>query len=610
MPNTPKLHKFAAENKDLRARLEKAEETLREILSGEADALFVAGAGGAQLFALKGADQSYRTLIENMSEGALTLTPEGLVLYANRRFAGMVKMPLEKVIGSEIHHWFAPESRQVLQALLQKDALDNHREELALAASGGTKVPVYLSVSRLHLDGIPDSICMVATDLTEQKRNEAILAAEKLSNAILEQAADAIVICDETGRIMRASKQAQALYGNNPIGQLFEQAFPLRQPDGAAFPAVGSIDMNHSLSVEAKLKHDGQWFDLLVSAGHLKGTRDELLGSVVTLTDITERKLAEEGIRSISKFPSENPSPVLRIRRDGTILYANDSAAPILTKWGLDVGQKVSNDWQKSISQCFESNIKNEVEIECNGQIFSCILTPIPAEEYVNFYGRDITEKKQAGEHLKLFRALLDHSSDAIEVLDPVTLRILDVNETQCRVLGYSREELLSKKVTDIDPALSADLQKVIGEQLRKTGDARFEAIHQRKDGSTFPVEVSSKLIELDKPYALNIVRDITERKQAEEHLKLFRTLIDLSSDFIEVVDPSTMLFLDINETECRVLGYSREEMLTMSVFDINPIMTPELVQEVKEKSRQKGSVLFESVHRRKAARPFPWKSR
>ena len=57
-----------------------------------------------------------------MSEGALTLTPEGLVLYANRRFAEMLRTPLEKVIGSEIHNWFAPESRQVIQALLQKEA--------------------------------------------------------------------------------------------------------------------------------------------------------------------------------------------------------------------------------------------------------------------------------------------------------------------------------------------------------------------------------------------------------------------------------------------------------------------------------------------------------
>ncbi len=296
MPNKPTTQaQLLAENADLRARLEKAEESLREILSGEADALFVSGVGGAQLFTLKGADQSYRLLIENMSEGALTLTAEGVILYANRRFAEMLRTPLEKLIGSGIHNWFASESRHVLQTLLQKDALDNHREELALAAADGTQVPVYISVNRLVLGEI-GSVCMVATDLTEQKRNEAILAAEKLSNAILEQAADAIVICDETGRIMRASKQAQALYDHNPIGQLFEHAFPLRQLDGTAFSAVVATDTNRSLSVEARLERNGQEFDLLVSVGHLKGARNELLGSVVTLTDISERIRAEEAM--------------------------------------------------------------------------------------------------------------------------------------------------------------------------------------------------------------------------------------------------------------------------------------------------------------------------
>src|ERR1700678_3133380 len=123
---------LAAENKDLRARLERAEESVREILSGEADALFVPGAGGAQLFTRQGADQSYRTLIENMSEGALTLTPEGLILYANRRFAQMLATPLERVIGSEIHSWVAPEGRQVIQAMLQKHEVANRSEELLL----------------------------------------------------------------------------------------------------------------------------------------------------------------------------------------------------------------------------------------------------------------------------------------------------------------------------------------------------------------------------------------------------------------------------------------------------------------------------------------------
>ena len=80
--------------------------------SVEADELVVAGEAGAQQFTLKDADKSCRTLIENVSEGALTLTPEGLVLYANRRFAQMLRTPPEKVIGSGRHESLARNSRK------------------------------------------------------------------------------------------------------------------------------------------------------------------------------------------------------------------------------------------------------------------------------------------------------------------------------------------------------------------------------------------------------------------------------------------------------------------------------------------------------------------
>jgi PAS domain S-box-containing protein len=327
MTRNADLRQLTAENRGLRARLERAEESVREILSGESDALFVPGADGAQLFTLKGADQSYRTLIENMSEGALTLTLEGLILYANRRFAQMLVTSLERVIGSEIHTWFAPESRAALQTLLQKDAVANRSEELLLAAADGTQVPVYLSVSHLLLDKMPDCFCMVATDLTEQKRNEAILAAEEFARAILEQAADAIVICDRTGRIIRASKQAQALCGKNPLGRPFEHAFPLRQFNGAGFSPVGAIDTTHRQSVEASLEHGGQQFDLLVSVGHLTDARNEMLGSVVTLTDITERKLAEKEVRESEErfrtLANSIPQLAWMARADGFLFWYN-----------------------------------------------------------------------------------------------------------------------------------------------------------------------------------------------------------------------------------------------------------------------------------------------
>jgi len=182
-PTLKTLKQLLGENADLRARLAEAKETLRAIRSSEVDALVVPGEGGEQIFTLKGADHSYRILIEDMSEGALILTAEGVILYANRRFAEMLKTPLEKVIGSAIHTWIAPDSQRILQSLLRKGLDEKRREQLILTASDGTLVPVYLSVSNLLINEMPDSFCLVATDLTEH--NEAIAAAEKLAREVL-----------------------------------------------------------------------------------------------------------------------------------------------------------------------------------------------------------------------------------------------------------------------------------------------------------------------------------------------------------------------------------------------------------------------------------------
>jgi len=134
---------------------------------------------------------------------------------------------------------------------------------------------------------------------------------------------------------------------------------------------------------------------------------------------------------------------------------------------------------------------------------------------------QEIIKRKQVEDKLKLFRALLDQSDDAIEIIDPATSRFIDVNEGACRELGYSREELLSMRIHDIDPEFAHDPEK-IRKLVEKSGQARVETIHRRKDGSILPVEVNLKRITLDKTYGLAITRDITERKQAEqERLKL-----------------------------------------------------------------------------------------
>ncbi len=128
-------------------------------------------------------------------------------------------------------------------------------------------------------------------------------------------------------------------------------------------------------------------------------------------------------------------------------------------------------------------------------------------------------KRHQTEESLAMFRRLIDGTNDGIQVIDPETHRLLDVNETSCRALGYTREELLKLTIFDIDPN---GRELVSSEACRPAGVQEgviFESRHRRKDGSTFPVEINVRQIQLDRQYSIAVVRDITERKRAEEAL-------------------------------------------------------------------------------------------
>jgi PAS domain S-box-containing protein len=132
----------------------------------------------------------------------------------------------------------------------------------------------------------------------------------------------------------------------------------------------------------------------------------------------------------------------------------------------------------------------------------------------------DITERKRAEQALTLFRTLIDRTNDTIEVIDPETARFLDVNEQACRAHGYTREEYLALTVPEIDPLIGARPWEETMEEVRRSGSLIIESQHRRKDGSGFPVEVNANYIRLDRDYHVAVVRDITERKRAEEALR------------------------------------------------------------------------------------------
>jgi PAS domain S-box-containing protein len=178
-----------------------------------------------------------------------------------------------------------------------------------------------------------------------------------------------------------------------------------------------------------------------------------------------------------------------------------------------------------------------------------------------------VRESERTIQELKLFRALVDQSNDAIEVVDPETLRFLDVNERACAELGYSREELLTMRVLDIDPAVTDSSAAKIREELRKTGSVVIESVHRRKDGITFPVEVSTKRVQLERDYIVAISRDLTERKLADSRLQgsqnRYRAVHDRAPVGICWVETATGRLLGVNPKYCEILGRTEQDLLS-----------------------------------------------
>lgn len=162
-----------AENSRLRHQLEEATDTIEAIRTGQVDALVVEGKDGHELYTLRSADHAYRVFIETMSEGAITLNEEGLILYCNSTFANLVGMPLSKVIGLPFESFVPAACLDEYRELFRGGWQHTNKTELIIRGIGG-EVPCQLSVTALAMDeGV--SLSVILTDLTGQKQTQALL---------------------------------------------------------------------------------------------------------------------------------------------------------------------------------------------------------------------------------------------------------------------------------------------------------------------------------------------------------------------------------------------------------------------------------------------------
>ncbi len=287
MKKNGRVKSASAEVVALRARLQEAEGTLEAIRLGQVEALLVEGPDGPRVYTLEGADHRYRRLVETMNEGALLVNPAGLILYSNAAFAALCARRLETVVGRSLIELVDAESRPDFSALLSSALTEAAAEEITLRDKRGLAVVVLMSMSPSEPKG--QGVSVVVTNLTTQKRNEQIVASERLASSILEQVAEAIVVCDVDGMVIRTSRAAREIAAGHALRQHVMAAFPLQ---GEQHPALRAL-AGEVISVETGLNLGSRELHVLCTAAPLLNSRGAVLGCVMSMTDISIHKQAE-----------------------------------------------------------------------------------------------------------------------------------------------------------------------------------------------------------------------------------------------------------------------------------------------------------------------------
>jgi PAS domain S-box-containing protein len=191
---------------ELRMRLAEVEGNLHAIYSGEIDALLLADENGERrVFTLRSADAPYRALVERMQEGAATLALNGDIIYCNQRFADLVRMPLEQVLGASITHYLPPAEGDILRAMLEHGS-GRYQTRLMSGGQEGTEVQVTLSTIVIddveHRTLILSDISSLARAQRESRTKDEFLAmlAHELRNPLgaIQGAVHALALLNQT----------------------------------------------------------------------------------------------------------------------------------------------------------------------------------------------------------------------------------------------------------------------------------------------------------------------------------------------------------------------------------------------------------------------------
>jgi two-component system, cell cycle sensor histidine kinase and response regulator CckA len=502
-------------------------------------------------------------------------------VYANHAACAKLEYDLDEVLSltyADIDLKYSAERSQQFVTRLQ--TMGDMRFESQLVTKSNKSLDVEVNCSYFKFDG-QEVVCLLARDVTTRKRTERLI---HLQHAVVRTLAEATDLRDATQKLLKV------------IGE----AIDWQQGE---FWLTGDRSYSHLSRFTRWVQGVGELDQPAVDCG-------------VPLDPIVDRVCqtqSTEWLVDIANTDSERspPAPARAENRIESIV-----AIPIASEGRI------------SGVLAFFSTMRRAPDSQ---------LTEVL--ENLSLQIAQFIERKRIEERIQLFRSLLDQANDFIEISDWETGEIIDVNQRGCEAHGYTREEYVKLRIHDTHPAASESTEwrsRLL--QLREAGNLTFEGQHRRKDGTIFPVEVSMSMIHLlNKEYVVSVIRDIADRKQTEERLRMSQKMEaigqlagGIAHDFnnlLTVINCHSQLLIDLTgphdplrehfaaiqhagdraaELTSQLLTFSRRKLSETKVININDIvqgsarllarLLREDIELKLELNCQSGSVLADAV--------------
>lgn len=551
--------------------------------------------------------------VDNARDAIFWINEDGSFIYVNDSACnslGYTKEELLKMKTMDIDSNFDLKTRKELWDKVQREGSSIF--ETTHKRKEGTTFPVEIASNILNFRDQRYN-CTFVRDITERKKAEiAIKESEERFRSMLQSVPTvAVQGYRSDGTIYYWNKASEEFYGytaEEAIGKnLLDTIIPDEMKDDVRAAFKSMVETGESIpSGELSLKRkDGT--RIMVYSSHSvvirPGQEPELFCIDI---DISERKEIEDKLKIMAEMLDNAPSLIMIHDYNGKIYYANKETCKAhgyeleellkLKIMDIDTPECVAAfDDKSSIVDEQGEAIFEVTHIRKDGSIFpveifakKVLWGDIPV---VISIGADITERKKTQELLHRTQESVDKARDSIFWIDE-NGNLVYVNDAACKSLQYSKEELLKMNVIDFDPDVTTEKVNGLWEKVMSSGSLTFETRHKRKDGSTFPIEISCyKLSYGGTNYNCTFVRDITERKEAEEALRksehLFNTLAQISPVGIFRTRPDGKTTY-VNPKWCLLSGLNSEEAMDDNwVIAVHPDDREKILSGWKDKTRR-----------------------